>query len=142
MAKDIDEYVTKCIHCSETTKLQRTPNANIITTRDPWEQIEANIFLHKTKWYIVVIDYYSKYIEWSYLPSLTSTTIINCLEAIFSRHGISLILFTDNGGQLISPEMQQFAEEFDFKIKTRSPAFPQSNEQAESAVKIAKKLLD
>jgi len=49
--------------------------------------------------------------------------------------------FTDNGTQLVSRETKEFAEEYDFKLSTRSPAYPQSNGLAEAAVKIAEKVL-
>ncbi len=66
-------------------------------------------------------------------------SIVQRLEAIFVRHGIPEIVFTDNGIQLIRREMLDFAE---FKVIVQSPAYPQGNELAEAAVKISKKIFD
>lgn len=63
------------------------------------------------------------------------------LEAIFAHFAIPEVLFTDNGTQLTSEEMKNFAEQADFTIVTRSPAYPQANGQAKARVKIAKKIL-
>ncbi len=48
----------------------------------------------------------------------------------------------DSGSQLTSAEMYRFAKWYNFKITTRSPAFPQANGMAEAAVKITKRILE
>ncbi len=101
-----------------------------------------NILKKDARWFIVVIDYYSKYIELSQLPQLNTRTVIQRLEVIFARHGIPETVFTDNGTQLTFSEMHKFAEEWDFEIITRSPSCPQANGLAEAAVKIVKRALD
>ena len=49
--------------------------------------------------------------------------------------------FTDNGSQLCSMKLEEFAEEYGFRLTTSSPYFAQANGAAEAAVKIAKKVL-
>ncbi|XP_041376766.1 uncharacterized protein LOC121389232 [Gigantopelta aegis] len=51
------------------------------------------------------------------------------------------VITSDNGPQFQCAEFRNFALQFDFRHKTSSPLFPQANGEAESAVKIAKKLL-
>ena len=46
-----------------------------------------------------------------------------------------------NGQQFTSREFKSFAKDMNFTVITSSPKFPQSNGQAESGVKIEKKLL-
>lgn len=138
----ITKISDSCMHCA-----QHRPNKSepLITTplpSDPWRKVGVDLLKKDSKWYIVVIDYYSKYIELSHLPRLDTRNVIQRLEVIFARHGIPEIVFTDNGTQLTSDEMQRFAEEWDFKIVTRSPSYPQANGLAEAAVKIAKRVLD
>jgi len=87
------------------------------------------------------MDYYSKFLEILRLRELTSSEVIRNLEIVFARYGIPEILFTDNGTQLTSREIKEFANQADFTIITRSPAYPQANSQAEAGVKIAKKIL-
>ncbi|KAF4530289.1 hypothetical protein B566_EDAN018368 [Ephemera danica] len=56
-------------------------------------------------------------------------------------HGIPREVRCDNGRQLVSAEIENFALEYGFKIITSSPHFPQSNGMAEAGVKIAKNIL-
>lgn len=101
-----------------------------------------DILKKRSKWYLVVVDYYSKYVELSHLPKLDTQTLIQRLEVIFARHGVPETVFTDNGTHLTSAEMRKFAENWDFEIVTRSPSYPQTNGLAEAAVKIVKRALD
>ena len=59
----------------------------------------------------------------------------------FSRHGIPDICLTDNGPQFDIKSFEHFANEWEFEHITSSPHYSQSNGKAESAVKIAKKIL-
>lgn len=77
--------------------------------------------------YIMCVDYYSKYPEISKLSGTTSKHIITALKSVFARHGVPDELFSDNGRQLISAEMQDFATSWEFEHSTLSPEFPQSN---------------
>ena len=63
------------------------------------------------------------------------------LKNLFARHGIPETVVSDNGTQFSSTEFQDFATSWNFSHVTSSPHFPQSNGQAESAVKIAKGFL-
>ncbi len=142
MYRDIENVVSSCTHCAEKRPNPKEPLITTPLPMKPWEKVGADILHKNGRDYLVAIDYYSKYIELYELPNLTSTTVIQRLKAIFARHGIPITLFTDNGAQLVSSEMKTFAEKYDFDVVTRSPAYPQANGLAESAVKIAKKILD
>lgn len=102
----------------------------------------VNLLKEEGRWHIVVIDCYSKYIEIAHLPKLDSKTVITRLQAIFARFGIPEEIYVDNGTQLVSHEMKYFACEYDFKITTRSPTYPQSRGLVKATVKIAKKSYD
>ena len=91
--------------------------------------------------YLIVVDYFSKYLEVSLLTSLTSSETIRALKAVFARHGIPEKVRSDNGTQYDSAEFAKFAKDWQFKHITSSPHFPQSNGQAERAVQTTKALL-
>jgi transposase InsO family protein len=88
-----------------------------------------------------VVDYFSRYLEIAYLNSLTSDTVIGKFRNILARWGIPEELVTDNGGQFVSESSRQFSRQYGFKHTTTNPHYPQANGEAESAVKIAKRIL-
>jgi len=86
----------------------------------------------------VVVDYFSRYIEVANLPKLITATTVERLKVIFARFGIPETLMTDNGPQFSSCE---FAQDYDFEHVTSSPRYPQSNGEAERAVRTVKQEL-
>lgn len=138
---DIAKITAECSSCAETRINRSEPLITTPLPERPWSKLGLDLLKEEGKWYVVVIDYYSKYLEMAHLPKLDTKTVVSRLEAIFARFGIPDEVYTDNGTQLISEEMRDFASNYDFKITTRSPAYPQSNGLAEAAVKIAKKVL-
>ena len=91
--------------------------------------------------YLVVVDYYSRYMEIQKLTSVTSAGVISALKAIFSRHGIPVEFMSDNGPQFASQKMREFAERDCFTLVTSSPHYPQSNGLAERTIKTVKELI-
>ena len=91
--------------------------------------------------YLLAVDYFSRYPEVIELTSTSSKAVISSLKAIFSCHGIPLVLMSDNGPQFDSSDMKQFANTYGFKHITSSPHYPQSNGLAERTVKTMKGLL-
>ena len=108
----------------------------------PWERIAADLFELKGSPYLLVADYYSRFVEVQKLTTTTSSNIITQLKTIFARFGIPATMVTDNGPQFDSHEMKEFAQAYEFQHTTTSPYFPQSNGFAERMVKTVKKLLE
>ena len=101
----------------------------------PWQKLGTDLFTWKGFNYLLVINYYSRYIEIAKLHSTSSISVINYLSSIFGQHSIP------NGPQYKSIEFSNFAKAYGFQHKTSSPRFPQSNGEAERAVKTVKQLL-
>lgn len=53
-----------------------------------WQKLRSDVFEHKGKPYLVVVDYYSKFIETSLMRDKTEGTIVTQMKSIFARHGI------------------------------------------------------
>lgn len=108
----------------------------------PWCKCAMDIFELNKQFYLVVIDYYSKFIEVATLGTSTvSSLIIKKLKEIFSRNGISECLVSDNGPSFMSQTFQEFVHDYGFIHITSSPLYSQSNGLAESAVTIIKNIL-
>ena len=61
---------------------------------------------------------------------------------MFSRHGIPDLLQSDNGPQLSSEELNQFAKSHDFELSKINPYYPQRNGLVERIVKTIKILFN
>ena len=108
----------------------------------PWERIATNLLELNGFTYLIVVDYYSRFIEVQKLTSTTSSSAITHLKAIFAtRFGIPAEMVSDNEPQFNSEEIHQLSKSYGFKHITTSPYYPQANELAERAVRTAKQLL-
>ena len=101
-----------------------------------------NIFHYKRNDYLVIIDYYSRWIEITQFTSLTSACVISRVKTVCTTHDIQDELVTDNGRQFVSNEFTKFAKLWCFAQHTTNPYSPQKNGMAERAVQTAKILLD
>ena len=141
MSNDIQETVSKCSTCSTyRNRNQKEPMiAHEIPDR-PWQKLGSDLFEHKGKTYLLVVDYYSKYIETSLLQDKTAETVIMHMKSIFARHGIPEELVSDNM-PYNSREFKDFASSWGFKLTTSSPTYAQSNGLSERAVQTVKRIL-
>ena len=84
MTKDIEEMVSSCEKCM---KYRSNQPKEPMQTRDiplfPWQIVASDVLEHKNQNYLVVIDYYSKYIETLRLNNKTSNDIVRCLNELF-----------------------------------------------------------
>ena len=63
----------------------------------------------------------------SILRNLSTSAVIDRLKSIFSRHGITEIVKSNNGTHYSSAKFAKFAEDWKFSHVTSSPAYPKSN---------------
>ena len=63
------------------------------------------------------------------------------MQSFFCRHGVPEIVVSDNGPQFSAAGFSKFAEDWGFTHLTSSPRCPQSNGEAEHAVKTVKALI-
>ena len=139
---DIQETCKSCQFCEEYRPSKtHEPLMPTQLPEGPWQKLGADICEHKKQQYLVVVDYYSRYIELIHLTDMTSRTLIFKFMSLFARHGIPYSLRTDNARSFKSEEFLRFTSENDIEHEFSSPHFSQSNGAAEAAVKIAKNCL-
>ncbi len=143
MNAEVREYIATCDICRQhEIGQQKEPMMHVMPASRPWEKIGIDLFCLEKSNFLVSVDYFSNYIEVDNLNSDTrSQNVIKKLRALFSRYGSPLQLISDNGPQFISDEFKQFLHKWDVQHITSSPYHPRGNGKAESAVKIAKRLL-
>lgn len=74
----------------------------------PWQVIGTDICYVKKRPYLIVVDYFSKFIQVNYLASLASSETIRALKSMFARHGIPEVVRSDNGPQYDSAVFAKF----------------------------------
>ena len=125
----------------ESTPTSRTVNANATPRATMANDRIGSVYVKNTN-YLLVVDYYSRYVEVITLRGKTSSkSVIAALKTMFARHGIPDELRSDNGPQYHSDEFAQFASDWGFRHTTSRPRYPQSNGQAERAVRTVKDIL-
>ena len=87
---------------------------------------------------VVVVDYFSNFIEVSRLCTISSNAVIHALSEIWARWGTLETLVTDNDQQFDCSELKAFSKEWCFLHITSSPHYPQSNGKAENAIRTIK----
>lgn len=137
----LEEFIKACPECNRTTPLTTEPLLVTSLPNHPWEKVAADLFQLKGSVYLVVVDYFSRFIEVQQMTSTTAAKVISVLKSIFARYGIPAELVTDNGPQFACKEMEDFATEYNFSHITSSPYYPQANGLAERSVKTIKELL-
>lgn len=90
--------------------------------------------------FLIITDYYSKWIEILPVKSKQASEVIENLKNVFSTHGIPKVVICDNM-PFGSNKMYELSRKWNFKIFSSSPHYPRSNGQAEKAVGIAKMLV-
>ncbi|XP_035989083.1 uncharacterized protein K02A2.6-like [Fundulus heteroclitus] len=141
MSAEIEEVVKDCSKCAEfQNKLPRLPLKPTETPELPFELVASDIFEFEGKHLILLVDYFSKFIEVDELKDQRSCTTIEMLKSQFSRHGIPTVLRTDNGPQYVSEEFRDFCENYGISHLTSSPHTPHSNGEVERAVQTVKRL--
>uniref|UniRef100_A0A3B3HY91 Gypsy retrotransposon integrase-like protein 1 n=1 Tax=Oryzias latipes TaxID=8090 RepID=A0A3B3HY91_ORYLA len=141
MSAEIENMIRSCPKCAEVqNRLPKLPLMPTETPELPFEVVGSDLFEFEDKHYIVLVDYYSKFIEADKLKDQRSSTTIEALKTQFSRHGIPAILRTDNGPQYTSAEFKEFCQSYGIQHKTSSPHTPHSNGEAERAVQTVKRL--
>ena len=141
LSKQIEEFIKKCFHCqSKQTSNRREPLISTPLPDHQWQKVGCDLLEFQRRIYVVLIDYYSRYIEIECMPSSVSAgSVIHKMKNIFARWGVPEIVFSDNGPQFQCREFAMFAEEYSFKHETSSPHYPQSNGEAERAVQTARR---
>ena len=136
----IERIVSLCVTCVH----WRTPPAESLLPSPlldlPWQKVATDLFEYDGKHYLLVMDYFSRYIELVELRSETTEHVSVALKSIFARHGILAVVYSDNSPCYAATSVQLCTTAYSFQHITSSPRFPQANGVAERGVKITKNL--
>lgn len=130
----VEAYVKKCRGCMMTAappppepmKRKELPN-------EPWQHIAIDFLgpLPSGDYLLVVVDYYSRFLEVEIMRKTDSTQTINRLRIIFARFGNPISITADNGPQFASEEFKFFCEDNNIQLINTIPYWPQQNGEVE-----------
>jgi transposase InsO family protein len=141
ISAEIERFVTNCPTCSHWRQTPTEPLLPSELPAYPWQKVGTDLFELNGTHYIIVIDYYSRFIELVTLKNQTAESVINAMKTIFARHGIPMQCHSDNGPCYASEHFAQFARNYGFIHTTSSPHYARANGEAERAVRTVKDIL-
>lgn len=128
MSKEIENKISNCETC---LKFQKSNSKEeFIQSEIPlnaWKMLGTDLFYFKSKAYLIVVDYFSKYVEFGLLREESSESTIDLLKFYFARFGVPNVIRSDNGLQFSSKKIKEFSKLWNFTHVTSSTNYPQSN---------------
>ena len=79
MSTDIQEMIQNCDNCNKNKSQRPEPLITSTFPELPWQKLGTDIFTWKGASYLIVIDYYSRYVEMAKLKATTSASVIQHL---------------------------------------------------------------
>ena len=142
MNSEIDNFVSRCPQClTHRNQLEKETLIQHNVPEVPWTKVASDLFtLYGHDYVIMPIT------PQNTLRLNVSLSLINhpkvLKKKIFTHHGISKELHTENGPEYTAQSFKHFTEQWDFRHVTSSPHFPQSNGFVERAIQTVKKSHD
>lgn len=142
MSRDVEAMVRRCRACAE--RAARPPREPLMPHHIPplpWTKVGSDIFQYGGKYFLILVDYFSNFIEVNPLTNIGTRAVVTAMKDQFARHGVPQKLVTDNGPAYASKEFCEFSKMWDFEHITSSPNYAQSNGQSERSVQTIKNIL-
>ncbi|XP_057742915.1 uncharacterized protein LOC130961187 [Arachis stenosperma] len=145
MKTDCVEKVKRCDSCQKHGPLTHNPAENLHTSEVSWPFHKWGLDIlgpfpkapGQVKYLLVVIDYFSKWIEATPLAKIGADKVRAFLwKNIICRFGIPHAIITDNGRQFTDQSLAGFLQGFEIKHHFSSVEHPQTNGLAEAANKV------
>nr|XP_014350933.1 PREDICTED: uncharacterized protein K02A2.6-like [Latimeria chalumnae] len=136
----IQQIVESCETCQKHSTPQKKPLRPTPVSQRPWQRIRIDLFLWEQSTYLLIVDYFSRYIEVAKMSIMSADVVIQTLKNIFRRHGILQFVVSDDGPQFAAASFKEFAKDFGFTHNSSSPRYPQAKGEAEHAIATLKRL--
>lgn len=137
----INNFISACRICQKYSK--NKPKEPLLSheIRDaPFIKVAMDIAENQGKIYLIIFDYYSRWLEVCQVQGKTAESIIKQLKMVFNLFGIPKQTVSDNN-PFSSAKFKKFADDWHFEIITSSPNYPKGNGLAEKGMNVAKTML-
>lgn len=143
MLKDIENYILNCQICQRYSKSNiKQPLTSHEIPEYPWSKIGMDFMKLRNQEYLVMTDYFSKFVIVKIVQLKTSKAICRILEETFPIFGIPMEIMSDNGPPFSSMDWKIFMNFYDIKHITSSPTYSRSNGMIERQIQTVKALLN
>ncbi|XP_055634002.1 uncharacterized protein K02A2.6-like [Toxorhynchites rutilus septentrionalis] len=142
--KQVEMLVKKCKSCTIVSALDPPePLKSTNMPERPWVDLSADFVgpLPSGDNLLVIVDYFSRFIEVVVLKQTTASLTVKALHETFCRFGMPESLKTDNGPQFRSDEFKNFCNQYGIKLRNSTPYWPQANGEVERVNGMLKKHL-
>ncbi|XP_019091135.1 PREDICTED: uncharacterized protein K02A2.6-like [Camelina sativa] len=143
MMADCETFAAKCEACQCHGPMRHVPPELLNTVTAPYPFMRwamdaiGPLSASKSKKYVLVLtDYFTKWVEAESFTRIQSLDVTNFIwKNIICRHGLPYEIVTDNGTQFTSMITRRFLSNWQIRLSTLTPRYPQGNGQAEATNK-------
>ncbi|XP_022026370.1 uncharacterized protein LOC110927055 [Helianthus annuus] len=144
MHLDAVKELRKCSGCQRHAPKTMRPKNELVPVTTAWPFQQWGIDMvgpfpeapGAVKFIIVVVDYFTKWVEAKALASTTSAVVKRFIwEQIICRFGLPLRIITDNGTNFAADDLERWFKELHVEHTFSSVAHPQGNGQVEAVNK-------
>ena len=113
-SKAVETYCRSCHGCQLVARPDAPEPIRSTTLPGPWIDVGVDLLgpLPSGHSILVVVDYYSRYYEYSILQSTTTEKVLDSLDDMFSRQGWPMTIKSDNGPQFRSDEFGDYCTHY------------------------------
>lgn len=139
------ENCVECLLSDKHWKTLATPLLPVPLPENSWDKVGLDFFCpfevlpSENRYLILLVDYYTKWIYYTFCNSPSTDCAIKFLDTIFNIEGFPKVIITDNGTHFVSQKICSFLKAHDishFRVALYSPA---SNGLVERGNKIIKR---
>ena len=112
LSTDIAHFISMCDICIKQSAVKHPPYTESPLPSGPWEEIGTDVFVFEDNLYLILVCYYSRWIEVMCIANTTSGSIINSMKRVFSRLGVPKKVSSDNASYYVSREFHSFSAEW------------------------------
>ena len=121
LSSQIQILIQNCQTCLQYQTPHTEPMLSSELPYYPWQKVGSDLFELKGVHYLLVVDYFSRFVEISKMSSTTSASIISALKATFSRYGIPMSFISDNGPHMLQKNSKNSLRHITFYILQVAP---------------------
>ena len=134
---DVKACIRSCKTCAEIKPQFFTPKGNrLIKATQPMERLNIDFkgplpTGTKNAYFLCVVDEFSRYPFCFPCSDVSATTVIGCLEKLFSLFGTCNFIHSDRGSSLMSRKLKDYLLQKGVACSRTTPYHPQGNAQCE-----------